>query len=119
MVDYNIMEGIDLFNNHMFFEAHDFFEDIWMECDNKDRLFFQGLVQISVGCFHFISGNYKGALSQWKKSSGKLKKYLPKYRKIDIESLIIDLNVLILEVENGFNDNKNKIEIIPKIKTDF
>jgi len=111
--------GIELFNDCEFFQAHDFFEEIWMECRKEDRLFFQGMVQISVGCFHFISGNYKGSLSQLDKGSLKLNNYLPIYRKIDLQSLIIDLNVLILELKKDFNRTNNdiKIDVIPKIQT--
>lgn len=116
---FDLTEGINLFNDHRFFEAHDFFEDIWMECEYNERLFFQGLVQISVGYFHFISGNCKGALSQLRKGSEKLKNYLPSYRKIDLKSLIIDINVLILELKNDFNDKGSKIDKIPKITTNF
>ncbi len=46
----NITEGIKLFNNSDFFAAHDFFEGLWMEA-KKDKLFYQGLIQVSVGCF--------------------------------------------------------------------
>jgi len=115
----NLSDGISFFNDHDFFQAHDSFEDIWRECEQVERLFFQGMVQISVGCFHYISGNFSGALSQLRKGSEKLKNYLPIHRKIDLKSLIIDLNVLILELENDFNRNKKniKIEKIPKIIT--
>lgn len=119
--EFDIVAGIRLFNECDFFEAHDFFEDLWMDCAYEERLFFQGLVQISVGCYHFISGNLKGAFSQLLKGKNKLEKYLPVYRKIDLESLLNELNVLILEVEDNFNENKaeNRADVIPKIKYMF
>lgn len=118
-IEKQLLLGLELFNDNEYFHAHDVFEDIWMECENEEREFFQGMVQISVGCFHAISGNHRGSLSQLNKGLAKLKKFAPSYRKIDLESLIIDLNVLSLEVKKQFND-KSRIgyDNFPKIKTE-
>lgn len=102
----NISKGIDLFNDHNFFEAHDYFEDIWLDADHDDRKFFQGMVQVSVGCYHLICGNKKGAESQLTKGKNKLNEYLPNYYKVNIEKLISDIEILLknvyLEKENLF-----------------
>ncbi|RMD51119.1 MAG: DUF309 domain-containing protein [Ignavibacteria bacterium] len=112
-----LLKGVALFNDHEFFQAHDVFEDIWMECKNEEKLFFQGMVQISVGCFHAISGNMRGANSQLEKGIEKLKKFSPLHRKIDLKSLIIDINVLSLEVKKQINDKVGiGYESFPKIK---
>jgi len=41
--------GIEEFNNRYFFECHDTLEDLWMDTVGRDRLFLQGLIQVSVG----------------------------------------------------------------------
>ena len=33
------------------FSAHDFFEDVWMDVSGNGKVLFQGLVQLSVGCY--------------------------------------------------------------------
>ncbi|MCB9247923.1 MAG: DUF309 domain-containing protein [Ignavibacteriales bacterium] len=39
---FDIDEGVHLFNDSdFFFSAHDFFEDIWMEAERDEKLFFQ------------------------------------------------------------------------------
>jgi len=50
----DISVEIDLFNNADFFSTHDYFEDMWNESNREDRIFFQGLVQISVECYHLV-----------------------------------------------------------------
>ena len=113
-----ISKGISLFNEADFFSAHDFFEDCWINCDREERLFFQGMVQISVGCFHLISGNYNGSLSQFLKGTKKLIRYRPSFRNINVDKLLVEVDVLIIALtENSINDDPKKIlEIIPKLE---
>ena len=43
----------DCFNQRLYYEAHDVLEHLWLDCQNENRSFFQGLIQI-VGAFvHF------------------------------------------------------------------
>ena len=110
MVD--ISDGIDLFNECDFFSAHDFFEDIWMETSGKEKEFFQGLVQISVGCYHLICGNLKGAKSQLSKGNTKLKKFEPRLYNINLISLNKKIELLI----NNINSNTIINQEIPTIE---
>ena len=116
MVD--ISKGIDLFNSADFFAAHDFFEDIWIESEQKDRLFFQGLVQVSVGSYHLICGNYKGAVSQYKKASEKLTKYPPVYYGVDLEKLLSAVEKLQFDLNSFFSKEITEINLkkIPEIE---
>lgn len=114
----DISEGIRLFNETDFFSAHDFFEDCWIECNQEERLFFQGMVQISVGCFHLLSGNLRGSLSQFNKGMKKLEIYGPAYNGIKLEQLINEVKLLIIAFnDKSFIQNKTKIwDLIPKIE---
>ena len=114
----NIIEGVYLFNNAEFFAAHDFFEDLWMESENNNKLFFQGLTQVSVGCFHLISGNYKGTLSQLQKGIHKLSKYPPVYLGINIKNLIDDNNLLIEKIKLKKENFSVNLSTLPLIKTE-
>ena len=59
--------GIEEFNKGFYFECHDTLEELWMETVGDDRLFLQGLIQVSVGFYHFGNSNYKGVVSQFTK----------------------------------------------------
>ena len=98
MID--IADGIALFNDCDFFSAHDFFEDIWIEANRDEKEFFQGLVQISVGCYHLICGNLKGAHSQLRKGTTKLKKFEPDFYKLDLISLNKNVELLVININN-------------------
>lgn len=107
MID--ISEGINLFNESDFFSAHDFFEDIWMDADRDEKEFFQGLVQVSVGCYHLICGNLNGAESQLTKAKTKLNNFMPNYYKINLVNLDSKIKYLL--------DNLSNKEITKEIPT--
>lgn len=76
------------FNEGRYFECHDTLEALWVETRGEDRRFLQGLIQVSVGFYHFGNGNPSGALSQWGKGSAKLRQYPPGHAGIDVAGLL-------------------------------
>lgn len=82
------LRGIEEFNRQFFFEAHDIWEELWMETTGQHRLFYQGMIQAAVGFYHLSNGNYKGAGSQFGKSLAKLEQYLPAFAGVDIQLLV-------------------------------
>ncbi|NOX18583.1 MAG: DUF309 domain-containing protein [Chlorobi bacterium] len=105
---YFIDEGIKLFNDSDFFAAHDFFEDIWTEAESEDKLFFQGLVQISVGSYHLICGNYSGSESQLRKGEEKLERYLPAFLNVNVEDLLRNIRKIISALKAREKPDENK-----------
>lgn len=80
--------GVEEFNGQFFFEAHDTWEELWKQTTGPHRLFYQGLIQVSVGFYHLSNGNYKGACSQFGKAIAKLEQYLPAYHGIETKQLV-------------------------------
>ena len=83
--------GVAEFNRGEFFECHDTFEELWMEARGERKLFLQGLIQSAVGCFHCMSGNTRGALSQLSRALEKLDGYRPAFGGVAVEDLVADL----------------------------
>ncbi len=79
--------GIEEFNRQFFFEAHDTWEELWMETTGSHRLFYQGLIQTAVGFYHLENQNYKGACSQFGKALAKITRYLPAFHGVDTQQL--------------------------------
>jgi len=115
----DIEEGIKLFNSSDFFAAHDYFEDLWMNAEQKDKLFFQGMVQISVASYHLTHNNLNGALSQYIKSADKLKNYLPEYYGVNLEKLLNDADKIKRNIANHLVDYRNQIDAGLILKIDF
>lgn len=114
----DISIGINYFNSADFFLAHDFFEELWADCDREDRKFFQGLIQVSVGCYHLTCNNYSGALNQLNKGILKLNDYLPSYYNLNLIDFKNNIDKLIIELKGYFLNQSKKIDvgILPTIK---
>ena len=82
-------KGIDSFNTKDYYQAHEYFEEMWTEHKLEDKLFIQALLQLSVAYFHISNSNRNGALGLFKKSISKLDRYLDTYQDIvNINSVI-------------------------------
>ncbi|AFZ44831.1 protein of unknown function DUF309 [Halothece sp. PCC 7418] len=81
-------QGIAEFNQQQFYACHDTFEELWMEAEVFDRAFYQGLLQIAVGCYHLSNSNWRGAVILLGEGIGRLEKYEPVYSEIDVSQLI-------------------------------
>jgi uncharacterized protein len=46
-----LARGIALFDTHRFWEAHEAWEEAWLEEDGEVRVFLQGLIQVAAGYY--------------------------------------------------------------------
>jgi predicted metal-dependent hydrolase len=83
-----IQEGIRLFNDRFFFEAHEVLEGVWREERGEPRLFLQGLIQISAAYHHTQNGNLVGAITLLQRGAEKMRRYPAGYLGIDTEDLL-------------------------------
>jgi len=111
-------KGVDYFNAGYFFEAHDTFEELWMDDRDASKRFYQGLVQLSTGCYHLVMKNVKGARSQLSKSVAKLRGYEPAYMNLDVSELLRQVEELLqrLPAEKIKDLSPELLAAIPKIK---
>jgi predicted metal-dependent hydrolase len=82
-----LRKGIDEFNRQEFYACHDTLEEIWMNSIEPDKKFYQGILQISVGCYHLSNGNWKGAVILLGEGLRKLGEYKPDYQNVDVTKL--------------------------------
>jgi predicted metal-dependent hydrolase len=53
-------EGVAHFNAKKFFEAHEFWEEIWLVESEPEKTFLQGLIQVTAAFHHRQRGNPEG-----------------------------------------------------------
>jgi predicted metal-dependent hydrolase len=46
-----LARGAALFNQGLYWEAHEAWEELWLELENEPKLFVQGLIQVAAGYF--------------------------------------------------------------------
>ena len=116
--DSRYLAGIEHFNVCDFFEAHEVWEELWVDIEGPTRKFYQGLIQVAVCLHHFGNGNIRGARKLYHTSCQYLEAYLPVHEGLDVEKLIRELTVCcqeFLESDEEFPQTKIIVEKIPEI----
>jgi predicted metal-dependent hydrolase len=79
-----LAEGIRLFNQGNFFQAHEAWEQAWKRAEGEEKTFYQGLIQAAVALCHVQRGNYAGAVSVYLKSWPRLARFPPVWMGIEL-----------------------------------
>ena len=109
-------KGINAFEKHNFYDAHEHWEDLWSDYRLKDAKFVQALIQLSVGYFHITNNNKNGALGLLNKCIPKFEKYLPSHRGVNVKYILDQVDKSIIEVNNIESMNKFNWKLVPEIK---
>jgi uncharacterized protein len=81
-------KGVREFQQGQFYECHDTLEALWIEAQEPDKTFFQGILQIAVACYHLGNQNWRGAVILLGEGIRRLSPYQPDYGSIDINHLL-------------------------------
>ncbi len=90
-------EGLRLFNEEKYFEAHEALEVAWLEEKGKVRDLYRGILQVGVAYLHITRGNYAGAIKVYKRSQRWLEGWSAVCRGIYVEELRRDAEAAINE----------------------
>jgi uncharacterized protein len=82
------IQGIEHFNAHEFFEAHEVWEDIWARTTGRNQLFYKGLIHAAVALHHFGNRNLRGARKVWGSCSQYLTPYAPHHLGLNVEQFL-------------------------------
>lgn len=85
-----LREGIALFNQGRFYDAHEVIEHEWHAERGPIRRLYQGVLQIGVGFHHALSGNHKGALLLLGDGIDKTAGFVPETLGIDTARLVAE-----------------------------
>jgi predicted metal-dependent hydrolase len=90
-----ILSGINFFNEGLYYEAHESWEDGWRACRGDERGYLKGLVQIAVGLHHLTRGNTAGGVRVLERGLSNLRPYPARCLGIDTASLIHDVRMVV------------------------
>ena len=107
---------MEAYHEGNYFDAHEFWENLWSDYYLEDRQFIQGLIQLSVSFVHLGNNNLKGAKSLMRKCILKFNNFSGIHRGINLEDLKYNLDKILNEYEaislaSDFN-NDNIPELI-------
>lgn len=117
------LAGVSLFNSREFFEAHEVLEDLWNECPNEDRRFYQAVLQAAVALHHFGNGNLRGAVKLFGTAKAYMEPYPSPYYGLDRVEFWRAMGICFSEV---FRDGQDLLrrdlrpdpDLIPTIRLD-
>ena len=83
-----LAEGVRLFNEGRWFEAHEVLEDAWRAEPTEVRRLYQGLLQVGVGLLHARRGNLRGGLAVLDRGLANLEPFAPQRMGLDVGRLL-------------------------------
>jgi predicted metal-dependent hydrolase len=86
-----LRRGVSEFNRGYFFECHDTLEDAWSGIRGDARDFFQGLIQVSVGLYHWRNANAGGAVTMLERGLRRLSRYGSSYCGMELAALRLEV----------------------------
>lgn len=85
------LDGIQLFNEHEYFDAHEAWEDVWHMAWGVKHDFYQGLIQCAVALEHYRRSNPRGVASLFKSYQPKFKDVPPVFMGLDVTKFLNEM----------------------------
>ena len=105
-------KGLEAFNSAHFYDAHEIWEEIWLETANPEKMFLQGLIQVAAAFHHYSRDNCLGCSNLLQAGLTKLEQFPEEHRGIEIEPLRASVRVWLTILKTGKAPEKAKIPII-------
>ncbi len=104
------VEGMKLFNEGKFFEAHEELETAWKDETGAVRELYQGILQIAVAYLHITRGNYEGSVKVYGRGLKRLKDWPDVCRRIQVRKFREDAKLVMKEVERLGKENIGRFD---------
>ena len=102
-------QAVELFNRGFFFECHDLLESIWLDAPSNEKGFYQGILHIAVGLYHFEAENFKGCINQINKAEIRFQPFLDAYRGVELRGLLADAEKIKGDAHFRLTGNKSEL----------
>jgi predicted metal-dependent hydrolase len=89
-----LLHGIEQFNHREYFECHETLEGLWNREPRPIRTLYKGILQVGVGCYHLLRGNYHGAVVKLGSGADYLEPFAPRCQGVEVARLISDARQL-------------------------
>jgi len=85
--DRRFLKGLEAFNSGHFYEAHEHWEEVWLETPNPEKMFLQGLIQVAAAFHHHSRANLLGTRNLLHSGLLKLDRFPGVHGGLEIETL--------------------------------
>ncbi len=94
-------KGLEAFNSRHFYEAHEHWEEVWLETPHPDKIFLQGLIQVAAAFHHHSRDNWEGTRNLLRAGLVKLDCFPGDHGGLEIEALRETVRGWLTELEGG------------------
>jgi len=104
-----LAEGLRYYDAGEFFTAHEAWETVWLEAQEPDKTFLQGLIQVTAAFHHLQRNNPLGTERLLQAAMRRLELYPPRFGGISVTVLCTDIR----EWVQALNANQPTPELAP------
>jgi predicted metal-dependent hydrolase len=80
--------GIDLYNAGYYWNAHEAWEQVWLDSEREMRGFYQGLIQVTAAFVHVTRNEFPGSIRLLDAGIEKLERYPATFLGVRLEPLL-------------------------------
>lgn len=91
-------EGLELFNDGQWFDAHEAWEDVWHLASGDRKRFYQGLIQCAVTLEHMRRGNPRGVVTVFDSARSKFVGLANPYLGVDWRRLLEQIDAMVAPI---------------------
>jgi hypothetical protein len=96
-----LAEGLRRYHAGQFFAAHEAWESVWLECQEPEKMFLQGLIQVTAAFHHLQRNNPRGTALLLQAALGRLQRYPARFGGISVTLLCDDIREWLQALETG------------------
>jgi uncharacterized protein len=106
-------KGLEAFNSAHFYQAHELWEEVWLETLNPDKKFLQGLIQVAAAFHHHSRANLQGTRNLLREGLLKLECFPEVHGGLEIAPLRETVREWLADLDAKENSRKSNI---PRIR---
>lgn len=113
-------DALALLHAGEYFECHEVLEELWRHEPTSLRLFYQGILQVAVGCYHLaVRHNRRGGVNKLLEGLEKLRQFPAVMGLLDVEDLRRQVHALLEKVQEMSNDELVNLQEKPLLSVRY
>src|SRR5271163_1354785 len=96
-----LAEGLRRYHAGEFFAAHEAWESVWLRAQEPEKMFLQGLIQVTAAFHHLQRNNPHGTALLLQAALGRLERYPAAFGDISVDLLCNDIRECLQALEAG------------------
>jgi predicted metal-dependent hydrolase len=109
----DLAEGLRRYEAGEFFAAHEAWESVWLQSQEPDKTFLQGLIQVTAAFHHLQRNNPRGAALLLQAALQRLTRYPEPYGGISVASLCDDIRERLRFLKGDESASRAPVRIRP------